>query len=98
MSYIKLTQNQIDKVGNSIITWSVIILEILLSIALFMKESYRKNLFFAGVLFHLSIILIHGLFSFFFSITALLVMYLIPIDYNINKNSIKNFTYVFKRK
>ncbi|QTY27094.1 sporulation-delaying protein SdpB family protein [Flavobacterium sp. CS20] len=81
----------------AIATWSVIILEVILSMALVMKKNYRKHLFVIGVLFHFSIILIHGLFSFFFSITALLIIYLLPIEKQINFNKIKKNVYEFRK-
>lgn len=88
-----ITKPLIESPIIAIITWSVILLEIVLSMALVMKKSYRKYLFVIGVLFHFAIIIIHGLFSFFFSITALLVIYLLPIDEQINLNIFKKSAY-----
>uniref|UniRef100_F4C9S8 HTTM domain protein n=1 Tax=Sphingobacterium sp. (strain 21) TaxID=743722 RepID=F4C9S8_SPHS2 len=62
------------------ITWGSMVLEILLFLALTMKTSYRKQILLAGILFHLSIFVIQGLFSFFFSMTAALLLYLYPIN------------------
>lgn len=92
--FYKIFKPLIESPLIAIVTWSVIILEILLSMALVMKKSYRRYLFVGGILFHLSIILIHGLFSFFFSITALLIMYLLPINEQINY---KKFVYEFRK-
>lgn len=65
------------------ISWGVIILEILLSMGLVMNKKYWRTMFILGVLFHFSIVLIHGLVSFFFSMLSLLIIYFIPLNKNI---------------
>ena len=67
------------------ITWSVIIFEILLFAAIFLDpQSYRrKYLLLMGILFHFAIAIIHGLISFFFSMSAVLLLYLLDHSKNI---------------
>ena len=63
-----------------LLCWSVMIFELLLSAAILMNKKYYKILFQLGVGFHFMIIVVHGLFSFFFSMLAILSIYLM-IDY-----------------
>lgn len=69
----------------ALLTWSIIVLEFLLCIAIFLDAKWQKRLFYAGVTFHLFIIVIHGLFSFFISMLAALFLYLWPINKDIGK-------------
>ncbi len=66
------------------ITYSVMILEILIFLGLTANIRYRKIILIIGIFFHLSIIIFHGIFSFFFSITACLILFLYPTYQNIN--------------
>lgn len=68
----------------SFITYFVMIFEILLFLSLTASIKYRKRILLLGILFHLSIIVFHGIFSFFFSIVAGLIVYLFPTYENIN--------------
>lgn len=61
-------------------TWSVLILEFILAIGLFLNRKHYKYLFIMGCLFHFSIIIVHGLFSFFFAMTGGLILYFL-VDY-----------------
>lgn len=70
----------------SLITWSVLILEFFLFIAFFLKQKYKYILFVFGVLFHLCIIIIHGLPTFFISMLAGLVLYLFNDNLTIKEN------------
>lgn len=65
------------------ITWSVLAIELFLSANIFISNRKVKfiSLYF-GTIFHLSIIIAHGLVSFFFSMTSLLLIYLISKNYN----------------
>jgi antimicrobial peptide system SdpB family protein len=65
------------------LTYGVLILELCLFLALTASERYRKILFPIAVGFHFFIILFHGIFSFFFSIAAGLILYLLPTYRNI---------------
>lgn len=58
-----------------IISWSVIILELILAAAIFIEQKHYKILFKIAIAFHFLIILIHGLFSFFFAMAGALSLY-----------------------
>ncbi|SEB06898.1 antimicrobial peptide system protein, SdpB family [Chitinophaga terrae (ex Kim and Jung 2007)] len=62
-----------------LLTWGTIILEILLFTTLVMDRKYWKPFFVAGILFHISIILVHGLFSFFITMAAALFFLVGPV-------------------
>jgi len=64
------------------VTWGTMIFEIILAMAIMMKRNGHnwKILLMTGILFHLGIIIIHGLISFFFAMTASLILYLYPLD------------------
>jgi antimicrobial peptide system SdpB family protein len=61
-------------------TWGTILLETLLFAAIFMNQSLKKKLLIMGIIFHISIWLIHGLFSFSIAMCAGLIIYLYPIQ------------------
>lgn len=65
------------------LTYGVLILELLLFLGLFASIRYRKGILFVALCFHFSIILFHGIFSFFFSISAALILYLYPTYVNL---------------
>ncbi len=62
----------------TITTWGVMLLEVLLFMGIAMSPKWRSALLKIGILFHFSIIIMHGLVSFFFTMTAALVLYLGP--------------------
>jgi antimicrobial peptide system SdpB family protein len=63
--------------GVTTITYAVLILELLLFTAIGMPFQRRKWIFPLAIAFHAGIILVHGIFSFFFSISACLILYLL---------------------
>lgn len=63
------------------ITWGVVFLELALFISFFLNHKYFKKFFILGVGFHFAIVLLHGLFSFFISMTGALVLFYI-VDYH----------------
>ena len=71
------------------LTYSVLILELGLFLGLFASIRYRKFMLVFAIGFHLLIILFHGIFSFFFSISAALILYLYPTYVNIDFKNIK---------
>lgn len=73
----------------SIITWSSLLLEILLFMALVMPKKRWHILLVLGILFHLSIALTMGLISFGIAMAAALILYLRPPD--------KEFSFAFAR-
>ena len=60
------------------LTWGVIALELLLAAALVMEPRRYARLLIPGLVFHLAIVVGHGLFSFFFAMAGTLVLYLRP--------------------
>lgn len=62
------------------LTWGTLILELLIATTLFLPPNHRMRrlLLPVGLLFHIGILLIHGLVSFFFSMAASLILLLIP--------------------
>lgn len=68
-------------------TWGTILLETLLFAAIFMKQSHKNKLLVAGVIFHIGIWFIHGLFSFSIVMCAGLFIYLYPIQTFLFKKS-----------
>lgn len=62
----------------TLITYFAMIFEIILAGAIFMDKNKRKYLFPFAVFFHLSIIIVFGIFSFFFSMLGGLIIYLLP--------------------
>lgn len=71
----------------SILTYSVLIGEIILFLCLTASKKLRKIIFPFAILFHFLIIIYHGIFSFFFSIAGGLIIYLIPINSSLNLKS-----------
>jgi antimicrobial peptide system SdpB family protein len=66
--------------GVLLATWGVLALELLLFVAVAMPRSRWSGMLLLGLLFHSSIILVHGLVSFFFAMAGALVLYLRPLD------------------
>ncbi|GCC52091.1 hypothetical protein SanaruYs_23230 [Chryseotalea sanaruensis] len=67
-----------NKFLEPILTYSVLILELLLFTSIFASVRFRKRILPIAISFHLFIIIFHGIFSFFFSIVCGLVLYLYP--------------------
>jgi antimicrobial peptide system SdpB family protein len=60
------------------ITWSVLLLELILFSCMFIhNKKVKRFAWYLGITFHLGIIFIHGLISFFFSMLGALTLYLI---------------------
>ncbi|MBF4472903.1 hypothetical protein [Flavobacterium sp. HJJ] len=79
-----------------IITWSVIILELLLfACVLVTDKKIKKSFLIFGILFHFSIAITHGLITFFFSMAASLILYLDSenITYQYIKRKLKPLRY-----
>lgn len=60
-----------------VLSWSVILLEILLAAAILMPVRYRRRLFIPALVFHFLIVINFGLISFFFAMAGLLVLLLL---------------------
>jgi antimicrobial peptide system SdpB family protein len=66
--------------GVGLLTWGVVILELVLAMALVMPKSAWKALLPVGMLFHIAIALTMGLTSFGFAMFAALLLYLGPVE------------------
>jgi len=62
-------------------TWGALAMEFIIFLCIMLRFSHpvKKYVFIAGVLFHGMIMVIHGLVSFFFSMSAALIIYLLPL-------------------
>jgi antimicrobial peptide system SdpB family protein len=67
-------------VGVVVLTWGVVLLEVVLAAALVMAPRHRAPLLVLGLVFHAGIVVAHGLFSFFFAMAGALILYLRPAD------------------
>ena len=63
----------------TLLNWGVVLFELLLFLGLAIPGKWRPVLLKAGLLFHLMIIVVHGLVSFFFAMAGALILYLGPI-------------------
>lgn len=60
-------------------TWGTIILELALAASIFLPWGWgRMLLFLTGLVFHFSIVVVHGLGSFFFAMAGALTLYMLP--------------------
>lgn len=73
------------------ITWGTIIFEFIVSASIFWKQNDKRRyvLLFLGILFHFTILIVHGLFSFFFIMSACLIIYLLPYNKDFSLNLIR---------
>lgn len=72
------------------LTWGVLILEFLLAACILLgsKNNTKRVMLICGIVFHFSILIVHGLVSFFFAIVAGLILYLTDNDKLINFSQI----------
>ncbi len=86
----------------SAMTWGTIIFELSLFGIFFMDREKRSKFLKFAILFHFTIILFHGLMSFFFAMLGALVLYLIKKDshlnLNLNRKLYDKLLYYFKKK
>lgn len=61
-----------------IISWGTILFEFVLFAGLFMDNRFKRAFLALGLLFHFGIFIIHGLASFFFTMSACLIIFLGP--------------------
>ncbi|MER5730375.1 sporulation-delaying protein SdpB family protein [Streptomyces sp. NPDC002138] len=71
-----------NPLGVAVLTWSPLVLEITLAAALLMPQRVRWVLLPAGVLFHLGIAIVMGLWSFAFAMWAGLLLLLAPYGHD----------------
>jgi antimicrobial peptide system SdpB family protein len=63
----------------TVATWSVLVLEVMLFMAILMPRNWKIAGIVVGTVFHLGIVAVFGLTSFFFSMAAALLVYLHPL-------------------
>lgn len=75
----------------TMITWGTMFFEIILFASIFIQNfRIKKYLFWSGITFHFLILLVHGLFSFFFSMSGALILLLIyPTLNSVNYKTLK---------
>lgn len=73
-------------IGVSLLNWGVIALEVCLFIVFFLPQRFKYLFFLIGVLFHFSIVMIHGLTAFWLAMTGGLVLYLLRLDLSLSDN------------
>jgi antimicrobial peptide system SdpB family protein len=59
------------------ITWGTMVFEVFMAAGLLAKERFKPWMLGLGLLFHFGIVIVHGLFSFFFAMAGALVVYLV---------------------
>jgi antimicrobial peptide system SdpB family protein len=64
----------------TLLTWSVLVLELLLFLGLVMPKPRRNALLIAGIALHAGIMVVHGLISFGLTMVGALVLYLRPFE------------------
>lgn len=69
-----------------ILSWGVMLFELVLATAIFIQRKRYKKLFIAAVIFHFLIVLVHGLFSFFFAMSGALCLYFMVEYYSMRLN------------
>jgi len=77
----------------AILSWGVILLEVLLALCLFAPPKTKKYFLVAALIFHFLIVINFGLFTFFCTMSALLILYL-----DDESNSIKLLKQLFRRR
>lgn len=82
----------------NILTWGPIVFEMILFLGLTLNKRYRNVLLTVGILFHFIILLFHGLISFFFSMSAALILYLRPWEQPFNFEYIASLKQVLLSK
>lgn len=70
----------------TLIGWSVMILEVLFFVGLFLQQRYKYLLFVIGFIFHFLIFVIHGLPSFGLSMTAGLILFYCQLNKTVIEN------------
>lgn len=81
--------------ANSIIcqtlTWGVIALQFFFAASILLRQNDKRRWYvlLIGIFFHLNIIIVHGLFSFFFAMSGALILYLIPYEKSFEYKTIR---------
>lgn len=90
--YIKVILNPIltNDIGVALLTYGTLLFELVLFLCFVMPKQYRKYFFIPAVIFHFLIILVHGIFSFFFSMLSILIIFLLDYSSTLNLQLWKN--------
>jgi antimicrobial peptide system SdpB family protein len=83
-----------NSITTPLLTWGVLVFELTLFIGIAMSHKYKNSLLQLGILFHLMIVVVHGLFTFFLSMSAALILYLRPWNYEFNFQRIPFIAFV----
>jgi antimicrobial peptide system SdpB family protein len=75
------------------IAWGTMLFEAVLVMGLIIPQRFKLTLLKLGIIFHLSIMLVHGFASFFFAMSAALFLYLYPAKKPFSLNIILNEKY-----
>ena len=78
-----------SKYGVTSATWAVVAFEVSLFLALTMPKTWRRMLLPFGILFHLGILIVHGLGIFFLSMAGALILYLWPLEEAFSRETIR---------
>jgi antimicrobial peptide system SdpB family protein len=81
-----------------LVNWGVIVLELFLFAAIFMREQQKITLFYFAVTFHFMIVVVHGLSSFFLAMAGGLILYLLPVDSWIGKGQFFGLRHFISRQ
>jgi antimicrobial peptide system SdpB family protein len=73
----------------TLINWLVILLELSLFVGLFLRQEYKYLLFTLGIFFHVLVILLHGLPTFFLAMAGGLILLFFQLDKSIKENIIQ---------
>lgn len=65
-----------NPIGVTAMTWGAMVFEVILFLGLTMNKKWRPTLLVLGIAFHFTIIIFHGLVSFFCAMTAALILFL----------------------
>lgn len=72
------------KISYILITWGVLLLEIILFASILSSKKFKQTLFYFAFAFHFMIWIIHGLASFYLAMVGGLIIYLLPLDKSID--------------
>lgn len=77
-------------------SWLVIIFELILAVGIMLKQQYKYLLFGVAFLFHFLIVIIHGLGTFWLSMTGALILFLFDFEKTFLEN-LKLLTLEYKK-
>lgn len=80
----------------TLITWGTLFFEFILSACIILNRDDKRRYYILvlGLFFHFSIMIFHGLVSFFFTMSAALILYLMPNNKNFKLKDLKIKKYV----